>query len=56
MLGIGVSNVGVEATGAVETSTVTELGTVKTGAVVSVLAAWWRAARRRLLSLSAGPQ
>ena len=54
--GTGVSNVGVEATGAVETSTVTESGTVKTGAVVSVRAAWWRAARRRFLSLSAGPR
>ena len=55
-LGTDVSSIGVEATGPVETSTVTESGTVKTGAVVSVRAAWWWAARRRFLSLSAGPR
>ena len=56
-----------EATGAVEDSadsvTVPEAvtedtgdATENTGAVFSALSAWWRAARRRFLSLSAGPR
>ena len=54
-----VSAGGVEATEAMEPSTVTESATVETepaGAAASARAAWWREALRRFLSLWARPR